>query len=379
MKQCAHAWVALRALKLLDDWGKEEEVKKVNKLVEMLSCYLADVWDGALIPDTLLVDMSYGHVFKMDSDPNYVSKNLPNEKWFIKPVKELKTYLVGKRLCLDYIKDCEELDKPYRTHLEKGGHLPSRVIALCHGVSDMLKMGDYPLAEHVKKKLPEKVKDASNTDWSAEKIKNVVGWPNFSARQIAMQFFILAHYVTDAHMPLHCDLRDFTVGKKSDRRLPEALHPLIEELWEESFPSREDLALTRYSNKSLDEIVGNLPKNSLIEVNKERSEYYLGNDVEKSRKGDEWNEMVYTARVSYAVARKWITADKDYNWWEKKIPKGKKGRMVKNALGELVHSGKGLGDGRFVEEFKDVTNRIFHDAVRSVARLWYHTWQKFVE
>src|SRR3990167_1146995 len=146
----------------------------------MLSCYLADVWDGALIPDTLLVDMSYGHVFKMDSDPNYVSKNLPNEKWFIKPVEELKTYLVGKRLCLDYIKDCEELKKPYRTHLEKGGHLPSRVIALCQGIGDMLKMGDYPLAKYTVEKT-RKGKDSSNVDFSAKKVKDLTASPNFSA------------------------------------------------------------------------------------------------------------------------------------------------------------------------------------------------------
>jgi len=56
MKQSAHAWVALRALKLLDDWGKEEKAKKVNKLVEMLSCYLADVWDS----DSISSLVSYG-------------------------------------------------------------------------------------------------------------------------------------------------------------------------------------------------------------------------------------------------------------------------------------------------------------------------------
>ncbi|MFN3466424.1 MAG: hypothetical protein ACK4WF_01820 [Candidatus Brocadiales bacterium] len=371
MKQRAHAWVALRAFKLLDDWGG------APKLVEMLSYYLADVWDGAWVPDTLLLDMSYGHIFKMDSDPAFVSKNLPNEKWFIKPAKELKTYLVGDRLCLDYIKDCDELKKPYRTNPEKGGHLPNRVIALCHSISDMFKMSDYPLAKFAGRKEPKKVKDSSNTDFSAKKVKDISGSPNFSAHQIAVNFFILSHYVTDAHMPLHCDLRDFTVGRESDRRLPRDIHPLIEAFWEESFPAKENLILTRYRNESLDKIlVGGLPENSLIELDKKGSKYALKNDVELRLKGDEWNEMVYTARVSYAVARKWIREGYD---WKGNVPKGKDPERQARALGELIHSGKGLGDGRFVEEFKDVTNRIFHDAVRSVARLWYHTWQKFVE
>lgn len=29
------------------------------------------------------------------------------------------------------------------------------------------------------------------------------------------------------------------------------------------------------------------------------------------------------------------------------------------------------------KEFKDVTNRIFHDAVESVTRLWYRSWELF--
>lgn len=63
MKQRAHSWVALRALKLLDDSGR------VPKLVELLSYYLSDVWEGVWLPDTLIVDMQYGHIFKLDSDP----------------------------------------------------------------------------------------------------------------------------------------------------------------------------------------------------------------------------------------------------------------------------------------------------------------------
>jgi len=63
MKQRAHAWVALRALKLVND------SKKAPNLVELLSYYVADAWDGAWLPDTLIVDMCYGHIFKMDSDP----------------------------------------------------------------------------------------------------------------------------------------------------------------------------------------------------------------------------------------------------------------------------------------------------------------------
>ena len=73
MKQRAHAWCALRALKLLDDSGK------APKLVELLSYYLSDIWEGAWLPDTLIVDMQYGHTYKMDSDPKIMGADIVNQ------------------------------------------------------------------------------------------------------------------------------------------------------------------------------------------------------------------------------------------------------------------------------------------------------------
>ena len=61
MKQKAHSWVALRALKLIEDSGQ------VPKLSELLFYYLPDVWEGAWIPDSLIVDMGYGHTHRIDS------------------------------------------------------------------------------------------------------------------------------------------------------------------------------------------------------------------------------------------------------------------------------------------------------------------------
>lgn len=129
MKQRAHAWVALRALKLLDDSGS------APKLMELLSFYLSDVWDGAWLPDTLIRDMSYGHIFKMDA---------AQEERRRVPYRELNKRLAGKRLCLEYVKKSEELNKPYWINEEMSGHLPDRVIAINHSIIDMLKMGDFP-------------------------------------------------------------------------------------------------------------------------------------------------------------------------------------------------------------------------------------------
>ena len=367
VKQRAHAWVALRALKMMDDWGEAE------KLTQLLSFYLSDVWDGAWLPDIRIVDMSYGHIFKMDSDPRFIYKKLPQEKWFIKSAEDLRKLLVGKRVCIDYASDSQELEKPYRSHLKEGGHLPNRVIALSQMIGDMLKMSNFPLAHYAKKKK-KKFMDSSNIPISISKqtIQNLSKSPNFTAREIALTFFIISHYVCDAHMPLHCDLRDFSPTSKRykwKRRLPEKLHTWIEKYWEESFPPKKSLLLTAYTKDTLDIIViDKMPKNTMMQID-EDSKYKLSEKVSKRLKGDEWNEMVYTTRVSYAVARKWIPKDND---WFSLMPK----RYAE--FKRMVSDKQGFGDGAFAEDFEDVTNRIFHDTVESVARIWYKSWKRFI-
>jgi hypothetical protein len=339
MKQRAHAWVALRALKHVDDSGK------APKLVELMSYYISDVWDGAWLPDTLIGDMSYGHIFKMDSDAQLLGGIEERRRV---TYSQLKSKLGGNRLCLKHVKDSDELKRPIWVHETASGHLPDRVISLSHIITDMLKMGDYPLAFYAKKK---RSKAYRKEDLSCQNIKDLSLSPNFSARQIAMTFFLLSHYICDVHMPLHCDLRDY--GSRSrgiTRKLSKTLHPSIEGVWEASFPEKDVLAIHDYTKASLDEIVANLPANSLIEIDK-NPDYALGRITKM--KGNQWDEMVNVSRVSYAFSRKWIT--KDY----------KDVGALKRAIGN--------------DEFKKSTNIIFHDVVEEIARVWYKAWEVFVK
>ena len=48
----------------------------------------------------------------------------------------------------------------------------------------------------------------------------------FTDEQITLNFFTLSHYVADAHMPLHCDIRDFGDTKCGN------IHELMEEVWD---------------------------------------------------------------------------------------------------------------------------------------------------
>jgi len=344
MKQKAHSWVALRALKLIED------SRKAPKLSELLFYYLADVWEGAWIPDSLVVDMAYGHTFKMDSDAGIKGIGLAGQDWLRVNYRQLDTALAGKRLCLDYIQDSPELQKPYRSHPRYGGHLPNRVIALSHTIGDMLKLGDFPLSFYTqaKRKRGYKVKDASGADLSAEPIKNLSLSPNFSARQVALMFFMISHYICDVHMPLHCDLRD-SAEPPCGRRIPATLHPSIEEQWEVWFPSEGQFAAHVRQRKSLDDAVLDLPRGSLIKIDTDPS-YQLDEGI-RNIKQDEWQEMVYVARISYALSRKWIA--KPY-------------QTVREMIADASE-----------DEFVTVSNFIFHDAVESVARIWYKAWQRF--
>jgi len=366
VKQRAHAWVALRALRLIDESKKEQ----ARLLVELLSYYLSDVWDGAWIPDTIISDMSYGHIFKMDSDDKFV-EGISSQPWRKATYSDLKKETSGKRLCLeDYLKDSEELGKPYWV-TEKSGKLPDRVIAINHSIIDMLKLGDFPIAFYLKKKKSDAYKEE---ELSKQKIKDLSLSPNFSARQIALTFFISSHYVCDAHMPLHCDLRDQFAQKmgedKSERRLPKALHPGIEAAWEESFPDKEVLTIHDYTRESIENVTSNMPKDSLIEIDKAGSPYALSKQI-PSNVPNEWDEMTNVCRISYAASRKWIPQSiKDI---QDLIGEDK----CKPDAPELQYNDITKITGE--KDFKDVTNRVFHDAVESVARIWYRAWDIFTK
>jgi hypothetical protein len=334
MKQRAHAWVALRALKLIDDSGK------APRLVELMSYYLSDVWDGAWLPDTLIGDMSYGHIFKLDDSAEFLGYDITKAGHRKLTYAKLKQDLSGTRLCLTYAKDADVLLNPYWKHKDLSGNLPDRVIAIAQSVGDMLKMSDYPMAFYVKKKRSQ----AYNEDLSGVKVKDLTLSPNFSARQIALGFFLVSHYICDGHMPLHCDLRDY--GKAPMRRIPKTLHPSIEEEWEEHFPTKEDITLHDYITCSIDDVVvRKMPKDSIIEIDK-KAKYSLSDRPPKMKK-NEWDEMVSICRTSFAVSRKWINDS------------------YKKA------------DDMPEPEFKEVTNFIFHDAVESVARVWLKIWERF--
>jgi hypothetical protein len=151
-------------------------------------------------------------------------------------------------------------------------------------------------------------------------------------------------------MPLHCDLRDRSLGKLGKRRIPKKLHPGIEKVWDKNFPKKEVLILHDYSTNSVDDVVTALPEGSMIKIDTKKK-YSVGKTIPVISQ-DEWTEMAQICRISYAVSHKWIAKPK------------------KNEKEFIADIGE--------EEFEDVTNRIFHDAVQSVASIWLKAWKRYV-
>jgi hypothetical protein len=111
-----------------------------------------------------------------------------------------------------------------------------------------------------------------------------------------------------------------------------------------------------------------MPKDSIIEIDKTGSPYALSSRI-ATVKPTEWDEMTTICRISYAVSRKWIP--RSMQEIEDLIGKDKckKGELQNKDIAKIIDD----------KDYRDVTNRIFHDAVESVARIWYRAWDIFTK
>ena len=149
-------------------------------LQRMLMHYQDAISEASWAPDDILNDKSQYHTFKLFTD-----RDFPNSRPFAKEVHE---------------------DKYYRA--SGGGGLPYKVDHLARVVADMDKLRRYN--------------------------------DRCSMNQIMYQFLMISHYVVDAHVPMHCDLRDDppssrdTTKPRNGEYYSDALHGEIEQIWEDA-------------------------------------------------------------------------------------------------------------------------------------------------
>lgn len=166
MKHNTHIYLAQKGIEFLYDACenlyslKSEEIKGKRKreiraeakiLQRLLNFHQQEVIEASWAPDDIICDKSIYHTFKLFTKEDFTDAETYAQE---------KHSLHGK----DY----------YRT--KEGGGLPFKIDHLAKLINDMIKLRKY--------------NDA------------------FSMQGIMYMMLMLSHYVVDAHVPMHCDLRD---------------------------------------------------------------------------------------------------------------------------------------------------------------------------
>jgi len=149
-------------------------------LQRMLMHYQDMISEASWAPDDILNDKTLYHTFKL-----FTEREFPDSR--------------------DYAK---EIHKGTYYRASGGGGLPYKVDHLARVISDMDKLRKYN--------------------------------DRCSMNQIMYQYLMISHYIVDAHVPMHCDLRDDppsatdTTKPRNGSYYSDFLHGEIEQLWEEA-------------------------------------------------------------------------------------------------------------------------------------------------
>jgi hypothetical protein len=200
MKHNTHIYLATKAIEFLYEGLGNLSCRTTNKkaapaaiskkrqegkvLQRMLMHYQDAISEAAWAPDDILNDKSQYHTFKLFTDqefPDSSRSDVPKET---------------------------HRDKYYRLIGSGSGGLAYKVDHLARVIADMDKLRKYN--------------------------------DRCSMNQIMYQYLMLSHYIVDAHVPMHCDLRDDPpsaddkIKPRNGVYYPEALHGEIEQLWEDA-------------------------------------------------------------------------------------------------------------------------------------------------
>ncbi|MDY6966450.1 MAG: hypothetical protein SVM80_10880 [Halobacteriota archaeon] len=167
---------------------KRRERYEATHRQRFLKYYQGFTEEATWAPDDVLSDNKPYHIFKLFTDEEFPGHILQNKK---------------------------EVVKDGVTYYKYSGGLPFRVDHIAQSIIGMSKLREYN--------------------------------DQFSMGQIMYQYLLLSHYVADAHVPMHCDLRDDSPGldiidpnwknktdKPRGRYLEKTAHSELEEIWDQA-------------------------------------------------------------------------------------------------------------------------------------------------
>ncbi len=324
MKQYTHAWLALKAVELLKSFEGRfaaERNDRLERFLDFIGKYPTTFVRGAWFPDTVISDnLQGGHTWKYYLDPD-------GRKEKRRPPAHIQ--------CLELVED----DLQQKITLDTGiSDLPDRCEALGLAIRDMSLITNKVPAGDV-----------------------VV----FNDSQVALFFLMLAHYICDAHVPVHCDNRDLNK--------PSKVHNDLESFWENEVKKFYRIS-TASGQFDFDE-----------EQHLQRDETEPGWDDSVLRhtqqliETSEWEEMD-TDNDHWAD----FLGSKNNNFWDYLVSICLVSFHMSLKLFPLVPDNghdydtvRIMKTSPYKERVIDCSPLILADAVNSVALLWLATWERW--
>ena len=281
----------------------QQVAKYARSLVRWFKNYRDFVVQGAWYPDEVFCDQGSSHGRKLEHD----TISLEMQRFMTLP-KTMEVY--------NLMQKSELYEEPY---VDKKGNVCDRCDAMAHTIVDNFKI-----------------------QYREEK-GNPIG-P--TSTHMAMRFFIMSHYIADAHMPLHCDAR------KLDK-----LHAAIEGDWEDqvwaSYYIDDDNRRFFYDRDGYPLATDKM--SSMIAAVEEK---ICSRPFIYGWGGTDYSTRDYIKAVteySYLMAHEMIPAECEKLSW---------GNYKKHE--------------RF-KRFDEYTAMLMADAVDSIARAWLHVWIRYRE
>lgn len=212
MKHNTHIYIATKAMELMTEsvsnlkkgrnyYKGSEKTKQRNsmkKLQRLLNYHKSFINEATWAPDDILKDMRQFHTFKLFTDDEFPDHQLHDKQQF-------KKY--GK------------------VYYRWTGGLVFKVDHLAQIISDMGKLRNYN--------------------------------DQFSQKQLMYLYMLLSHYITDAHVPMHCDVRDDSPKRKlQGEYMKSSAHGDLEGLWEDAVLPvviKEEIVFQTRSDQSIEE------------------------------------------------------------------------------------------------------------------------------
>jgi len=310
MKKYTHAWIAFMAIKRLEETKLNTENRSyADSLIGWFRSHRDGVIQGAWYADSVIKDMANSHVLKLTPSAEATSK-------FRRLPAAYLNYQYGK-------------SSPVRKmsfSIDEYDNLPDRCESIAHSVVDHLKIQE----------CEEKGSPVSPTD-----------------NQIALLFFLLSHYIADAHMPFHCDSRRFSAGMD--------LHGRVEGEWDDTIcrlfkidDDNERFFYDQYgyplrdSNRTQEYELSFLKKVDDVQYNRPFTISW------GAKNKNVWDFMSAICQHSYLLSYCFIPQEYELN---------------------SITSGNWQSLGSIT--FEDLSVAVFSDAIDSIARAWFRVWRKY--